>query len=229
MINISYPGGSGGNWLLAMLVFRPIQTDSVNFHDYKTKNNYKIQMIHELDSTKFDYLLSGKSYFNFYLNVVYKFFHNEADIFKQTDYKNYFLTCVNTARYICKYNDLYSQIFFNYDDLITDPDKFYKKLNEFQEVNQLDKTAHEDFLFRQTTYINSCVNVNGVYENFDNMVWVCFVIGQLMNLDIVPNDFIVFEKDNQQKCIQFAIDNYDKCLLNSVHHINSTRYLPNWF
>lgn len=229
MINISYPGGSGGNWLLAMLNFETIQTDSVNFHNHNTNKNYPIRMIHELDSTKFDYLLSGKSYFNFYVNVMYKNFHNEDDIFRQTDYKNYFLKCIDTARYVCNFDQLYSQTFFNFDDLVVEPEKFYNKLNEFQESNNFDKTDYNDFLFRRSAFIDSCVDISRVYENFDNMVWVCFVIGQLMNIDVVPSDFVIFEKDNQQKCIQFAIDNYDKCLLNSAHHFNNSQHLPIWF
>ena len=229
MINISYPGGSGGNWLLAMLNFEPIQTDSINFHNHVKNKNYPIQLIHELDLTKFDYLLSGKSYFNFYLNVMYKLFHNKQDIFNQTDYKNYFLTCVNTARYICNYDQIYPQVFFNFDDLITDQDKFYNKLDEFQEVNKFDKTGYKDFLFRRTAFINSCVDVDEVYENCENMVWVCFVIGQLMNLNIVPSNFIIFKEENQQQCIQFARDNYDKCSLNLVYRFNNLISLPKWF
>ena len=83
-----------------------------------TSSDKKEKLVHEIDPLKFKYLLSGKSYFNFYLNVIYKYFHHDKDIFTETDYKNYFLECVNTARFLCKFDHIHKHIFFNFDDLI---------------------------------------------------------------------------------------------------------------
>ena len=100
---ISFPGGSGGNWLYNTLTNQTYNYGSANFH---TSSDKKEKLVHEIDPLKFKYLLSGKSYFNFYLNVIYKYFHHDKDIFTETDYKNYFLECVNTARFLCKFDHI---------------------------------------------------------------------------------------------------------------------------
>ena len=126
---ISFPGGSGGNWLYNTLTNQTYNYGSVNFH---TSSDKKEKLVHEIDPLKFKYLLSGKSYFNFYLNVIYKYFHHDKDIFTETDYKNYFLECVNTARFLCKFDHIHKHIFFNFDDLINAPDNFYTQITKFQ-------------------------------------------------------------------------------------------------
>jgi len=226
MINISFPGGAGGNWLISTLNFESIQHNTINFHKHSTNKNYNIRLVHELDQNKFDYLFSGKSYFNFYVNVLYKCFHKEFDIFNTTSYKTHFLECINTARFICAFDKIFDRVFFNFEDLVNSPEKFYKKLHEFQTVNKFDKLNYEDFATRQQKFISTCVNISEIYENFDNMIWVCFVLGQLMNSDIVPNDFFIFEKQNQQKCIDFALDQYHNCRLRQVQHFDSNVCLP---
>jgi hypothetical protein len=226
MINISFPGGAGGNWLISTLNFESIQHNTINFHKHIPNKNYNIKLIHELNPSKFHYLFSGKSYFNFYSNVLYKFFYKDIDIFNNTNYKTYFLECVNTARFICKFDTIYDHVFFNFDDLINSTDKFYNKLIEFQTNNNFDQIEYTDFLCRREQFKKTCINVTNIYENFDNMIWVCFVIGQLMNLEIIPTDFIIFKKENQGKCIKFAIDNYSKCLQTPVHYFDNQICLP---
>jgi hypothetical protein len=230
---ISFPGGSGGNWLLKLINNQLLPSNPVNFHSHeiglqpsKTQNQ-RIDIVHELDPTKFDYLLSGKSYFNFYLNVIYKTFHHELDIFCQTDYKTHFLECVNTAKFLCKFDQIYDRVFFNYDDLIDSPNNFYAQLYKFQIDNSCSPTSKKDFLIKRNTYINTCVNPSLIKGNFDDMFWVCFIIGQLMNLDLVPTSFLISEYQNQDKCKQFALDNYQYCKLTKIHDIDTSVFMPN--
>jgi hypothetical protein len=229
MINISFPGGAGGNWLLNLLCNESLPSDPTNFHkhNYKQIYKYSIKLVHELDITKFNYLYSGKSYFNFYLNFIYKCSHNDLDIFNQTDYKTYFLECVNSARFLCRFDQIYDYIFFNYDDLIDVPENFYGQLCKFQIKNSHDTISEEDFLLRRDQYIATCVNPATVKHNFDNMFWVCFVIGQLMNLNLVPQDFLIHEYQNQDRCKQFASDNYQRCTLTKIHDFDTNVFMPN--
>ena len=226
MINISFPGGAGGNWLGSTINLESVRHNPVNFHNHIKNKNYQIRIIHELNPNKFHYLFSGKSYFNFYANVLYKFFHYELDIFNTTSYKTHFLECINTARFICAFDKIFDSVFFNFEDLVNSPEKFYNKLCEFQTANNFDKSSYEDFVLRQQKFTSTCVNTLGVYENFDNMIWVCFVLGQLMNSDIVPNDFVIFEKQNQQKCIDFALTQYHNCRLRQVQYFSTNVCLP---
>lgn len=229
MINISFPGGAGGNWLLNLLCKDLLPDNPINFHkhNYAQIKKYSIELVHELDPTKFDYLYSGKSYFNFYLNVIYKLFHHDLNIFTQTDYKTHFLECVNTARFLCKFDLIYDHVFFNYDDLIDVPDNFYTQLYKFQIENSHNILSEEDFSLHRDRYIDTCVNPMPIKHNFDNMFWVCFVIGQLMNLDLVPQDFSIHEYQHQDKCKQFALDNYQQCTLTKIHDIDTNVFMPN--
>jgi hypothetical protein len=229
MIKISFAPGAGGNWLENLLCNESLPSNPVNFHlhDRTQTKKYSIKLFHELDPTKFDYLLSGKSYFNFYLNVIYKCFHHDLDIFNQTDYKTYFLECVNTARFVCRFDQINDHVFFDYDDLIDTPGNFYAQLYKFQIKHSYDTISEEDFLLRRNRYIDTCVNPATIKHNFDNMFWVCFVIGQLMNSNLAPRDFLMHEYQNQDRCKQFALDNYHQCTLTKIHTVDTNIFMPN--
>ena len=225
MISISFPGGAGGNWLKSVIQHESHPIQVVNFHVHTTIN--LVSLTHETDPSKFDYLFSGETYFNFYLNVVYKLFHHDQNIFNVTDYKTHFLECVNTARFLCQFDCLRNKIYFNFDDLVDHPDQFYKKLLDFQTTNNFLPTKLNNFQMRRERFINTCVNPTNIYENFDNMIWVCFVIGQLMNHNIVPDNFVIYEKQHQKDCQRFAIQNYDRCELRKVHQFDTKIFFPN--
>jgi hypothetical protein len=224
---LSFPGGAGGNWLNKVISNQPILSGTVNFH-YRHYQSH-LFFIHETDTTKFDYLYSGESYFNFYINALLKCFIHEQNIFNAVSYKESFLTCVNTARYICKYEQIKEHIFLNFDDLINSPEVFLGQVNRIQDELKIHCTNISDFIEYQKTFISTCVNPINLYENFDNMFWVCFVIGQLMNYDCVPDDFIISDPSNQHKCKKFAEQNYHRCKLNKVHFFDTNIHLPESF
>jgi len=223
---LSYPGGVGANWLVKVINQSLILPDTVNFH-YDRNKRRSILPVHETDVTKFDYLYSGSSYFNFYTNVLLKHFIYEKNIFDTTSYETSFLTCVNTARYICKFDQIKDHIFFNFDELVDVPLAFVNKVNQLQTKLGIGITGIEDFIKQRDIFISTCVNTLDVYENFDNMYWVCFVIGELMNYDCVPTNFLISLYENQDKCKEFAQANYKQCKLTKVHQFNTNVYLPN--
>ena len=60
------------------------------------------------------------------------------------------------------------------------------------------------------------------------MYWVCFVIGQLMDYDCIPTDFLITSFDNQDKCKEFAKKNYHLCKLTNVKFFDTPIHLPNF-
>lgn len=224
-MKISFPGGCGGNWLSKLILNRSILTDSVNFHSH---NRYlrRLTLTHEIDPNRFDYLYSGSSFFNFYINVLLKYFIHEKHIFDNTCYKESLLTCVNTAKFICTFDQIKQHIFLNFDDLVSNADVFLDKINHLQEKLQIKLTTADAFADYRKRFLQTCVNPNTIFENFDNMFWVCFVLGQLMNHNCVPVDFTIFEPSNQNKCKEFAQQNYHLCKLNKTHFFDTDIHFP---
>lgn len=225
MITISYPGGSGGNWLKKVILHTPIQSNKVNFHSIHVDT--KICIVHQIDSSKFDYLLSGKCYFNFYLNVLYKYFLTEEKIFDQQDYQTCFLQCVNTANHLCSFDSIYKFVYFDFDHLIQQPQQFHQQLVAFQDNHNFSQTTWNDFELKKSIFEQTCVNPKDVYENWGNIFWVAWVLGQLMNKRTIPKDFDIRSKQNQALCRQFAQENYHLCDHLHYHFFDTKVSLPN--
>jgi hypothetical protein len=225
---LNFPAGAGGNWLIKVLLNQPLRENTKNFHyDYFIDPRLSGLKDHNINPLEFDYLYSGSYFFNFYMNVMYKHFYLESSHFKNANYNGKFLECVNTARHICKFNTINHLIFFNFDNLLFAPDTFLSQINYLQKKLDLQQTSNIDFAQQRTLFFNTCVSTTDVYENFDNMYWVCFVIGELMNYNCVPTNFLISSYENQDKCKEFAQANYKQCKLTKVHQFNTNVYLPN--
>jgi hypothetical protein len=229
MIILNFPGGAGGNWLRKVLLNQELKQGTKNFH-YNENKNYQISFkkLHSVDPLDFDYLYSGSYFFNFYVNVIYKHFYLETDKFDNETYNKKFLECVNTARHICKFDTIKHLIFFNFDDLLFAPANFLTQVNYLQKKIQYQETSIDKFLEQKKLFFNTCVSTTELYENFDDSIWVAFVIGQLMNLDIIPTDFVISDYNNKHLCRQFANVNYNKCTLNKVYHFETNVQLPSF-
>ena len=210
-----------------VLLDQSITKDTKNFH-YNNYTDHRIVGLktHSINPSDFDYLYSGSYFFNFYINVLYKHFYLESKKFNNACYNEKFLECVNTARHICKFDNIKHLIFFDFDDLLSAPDTFLSQINCLQRKLNLQETTGIDFLEKRTLFFNTCVNTTKLHENFDNIFWVAFVLGHLMNMDIVPTDFSISAYDNQDLCKQFAETHYNKCVLNKVHHFETNIHLP---
>jgi hypothetical protein len=227
MIKISFPGGCGGNWLVSTITRELLSGARINFHQHQwSSHSLSIKLVHELDTANFDYLYSGASYFNFYLNVIYKFFHVERNIFAQHSYQDYFLESVNTARFVCKFSKIQDHIWFDFDQLVTEPDRFFKQLTLLQEQYQLPVLSDSEFDQRRSNFLNTCVDPSDVFENFNHLLWVTFVLGQLMEQDIVPSDFVIYKQENFQLCSKFAQQHYQKCVHTKFYNFNTKVFLP---
>lgn len=221
---ISFSGGSGGNWLKQTIQQQPLKNKQSHFHNHKVGTScQQIYLIHETDVSKFDYLLSGSHYFNFFINVIYKHFFLDSQFHQVRSYKDYYTECVNTARYLCSFEKIKNSIYFNFDNLIYNDIQFYNCI-----VNACPMTtlSIDDFIQRKNAFFNTQVETQDIFENFDSPIWVSFVLGQLMNHNIVPTDFSIYEKANQKLSAEFAKKHYEHCQLTKVHHFNSGVILP---
>ena len=223
---ISFPGGAGGNWLRKVIDNVDVNDKNlVNFHQH-TDNQNSVNLLHSLDPAEFNYLFSGTLYFNFYLNVMYKLFYHDLDLFKTSTYETAFLESVNTARYLCQFDTIKDHIFFNFNDLVDHDDRFFDQISIAQSTYNLPATSQDNFKTLRNRFLSTMVNPKEIYNNFDNMLWICFVLGQLMNQNIVPTDFIIKDRANQEKCQQFVLDNYKHCHLTDVHYFNTNVFFP---
>lgn len=225
---ISFPGGAGGNWLLYFLYNVPVDGDRINFHDHIWYRSFKtkIRLEHELDPSKFNFLYSGTAYLNFYLNVMFKFFHWDLKIFEQKSYQEYFLLSVNTARFICKFKNIKDHIFFNSDSLILDPKLFYETVRQFKKDLELPDADYKSFLDYREAFLATNIRPNEVFENFDNFFWITFVLGYLMNENIVPTDFVISNPENFDDCKNFVKKHYQRNDLTNWIEIPGGKQLP---
>lgn len=211
--------------MLSTCILSPLpQANYVNFHQVARENNW-IKAIHYRDDSNEGLFFSGSCYFNFFLNHVYKFYHYEQNLFS-TSYENYWQSVVAVAFGICKFHVHADKLTFNFDELIKNPAVFYDSVKKFQKNNNKPVLEYEDFLIRREKFIASCVNSCGIAENFDNLIWVAFVLGQLMIHGVYP-EFSIKEIGNQNNCKQFAKENYHKCQLNNFYNFKNTVLLPN--
>jgi hypothetical protein len=225
---ISFPGGAGGNWLNSVINNANITDQNlVNFHQTTSTDKPTISsIVHSLDINEFDYLYSGTSYFNFYLNVMFKLFYHELNLFKSSTYETAFLECVNTARYICKFDSIQNHIFFNFNDLVNHNDQFLNQVHVAQRKYNGSLTDERQFEKLRFLFLSTMINPSKIYKNFDNMLWVCFVLGQLMNYDIDLPTFTIGDIANQDKCRQFAFENYKHCRLTDVYYFDTDNFFP---
>ena len=234
---ISFPNGAGGNWLAATIMRGvKIADDSMRHWHGESSQHWdnashsKVMpflLEHETDPAYFSHLFSGSLYFNFYLNFVYKFGIIDGQITK--DYHSRFIDLVNSAKFICLFEELKDRVHFDFDNLLLDdPVDFYNKVTRFQSMIDCNQISFKDFKQSRDNFIKSCVNPSNIYENFDNLYWVAFVVGQLMNQNIVPTSFSIFDQNNFELCKQFAFDNYDKCAIRKVHYFNNNIFMPEY-
>jgi hypothetical protein len=220
---ISFPGGAGGNWLKCLIEDEPLNDVHIHFHEHKSKKQ-SVRLIHDVEVSTFDYLFSGDYYFNFFVNVIYKLFHNDFNFTAVRSYEDYYIECVDTARHICRFENIKNRIFFNFNELVHEDTKFYHSIMSVASGLNL---SYLDFVSKKDLFFKTMVRTDDRYENFEDPIWVTFVLGQLMNHDIVPNDFSISDKHNQHLAADFAKQNYHHCKLNRVYHFDSNVILPN--
>ena len=79
-VTIFYPIGAGGNWLKSTLALTPLNNQKyVNFHGNQQSWVNLKHTIEDIGGS--DLIFSGSSYFNFFVNHIYKHYCYEKDIF----------------------------------------------------------------------------------------------------------------------------------------------------
>jgi hypothetical protein len=239
-IIISYIGGGGGNWLNKAILSKPLDFYKANFHDMTqtavVEPNAPVICRHEIDPAKFDYLLTGSCYFNFYLNLLAKTFYFDncrllADGRKRgdiIDWKTFFLRCVGVSKYVCEYDVIKLHIFFDFADLINQPQVFFEKFCYIQNLQSLPTTTRADFEQQRIKFINTCPNGNSIYQNWQNPVWPAFILGQLAAKNIHPVKPITGPGDFDY-IVQFAKKNWEHVTLLDTIDIGTSLELPNEF
>jgi hypothetical protein len=223
MIRLSFINGIGGNWLKQVILNYPIDASNGNFHK-KLFSYQKIQIDHSLDD--FDYLYYGEHWFNFYLNQVYKLHHLDQDIFSTQTYQTCFLHCM-TATHLLRFKTLASKAFFKFEDLLFDPDRFLECIHQIQNQLKLENVSQASFFESRNKFFSTCVDVENMYSNHDNVFWICYALGELQCLGFTPSNFIVSDIKNKELCLEF-IDQHRQHLSQDtpVYHFNSGVTMP---
>jgi hypothetical protein len=220
-VKISFPGGAGGQWLLRVLLNFDDDFNRIHFHGSGAFQSVipgsGIDTCHELDPAQFTHLLGGDYYFNFYANVVYKLFHHDLNWFKTKSYQHNLLNCVNNAKFICAFANIRNRVTFDWHHLIHSPTEFYQAVVSAQQQVNKQKISFEKFLYYRDLFLSTCVNIQPLWQNWDNMLWISWVLGQLMEQNIVPLDFSISDPENQYRCINFARENYAACKFDTTH------------
>ena len=225
---LCYPVGAGGNWLRRVLLDEPLPLGVQNFHrDINgdigpcTAFNNKIPGIiptHNPDQN-WQWVLSSEHRFNFYLNRLYKTEHCEFKIFDHDDQATWQMTCLNIANRVCAFDS--PTTFFDFEKLITQPDQFLSQVNWAKIEIGKDELTIKQFLPKQLAFINTCVDTRDIYENWDNMFWVLFIVAQLDHLGLARPSL-------GPEIKKFAQDNYHRCRYTKTLHLDTRVTMPEW-
>lgn len=132
-----------------------------------------------LDETIFNHPLvvfGGDSWFNMYLNLVYKIYHLTRRWLatRQQDFLIYKMINLVTA---IREHEAYARDFV-WEWLFYDWQRFHQCIAMFQQQHKSDIIDPVDFDSRRTQYIATCVNPVLIFEDWHNLYWICAVLGQ---------------------------------------------------
>jgi hypothetical protein len=211
-INLYFTTGAGGRWLEQILHLEIFpELNYINFHQPhdRSKDRSKRWCIASHSSTNFDLTYSGEFKFNFFCNHVYKQLHHTITLYEE-EYSKWFKKSVACAYGIEKEVAILDKIDFDFGDLLQQPNSFLEQITDLQKKhNQPTITDDKYFFHSRELFLNSCVNTDNYYKNFDSVWWVIFVLGQLMEYNIYPEVDIGLET-NYNKVRDFAWKNQDK-------------------
>jgi hypothetical protein len=175
-----YPPGAGGSWLISTLHQHPLNQWQPHFHEV-WKHPDLMQNIHHrsLNGQKLGpslVTLGGQSWFNFYLNLIYKLYHLERGWLIESQREFLIHKMVNMVTVI-REHEIYQKN-FEWEWLFYDRTKFYQHVADFQLKHCAGLIDPQDFERRCQRYIDTCVNPIMIFEDWDNLYWVCAVLGQ---------------------------------------------------
>jgi hypothetical protein len=170
-LRISYPGGSGGNWLSNLIYslengLGPVQ-EQVNWHKNNKSDN--VQLCHDVED-KSQVFFNGRAVFNIYLNVVEKFRKHDQQM-HLTDITERFETLASEAS--SKLFFLDERIDLNWDYIFLDTPVFVDQLLDtldrhninYQPNRTLCKVAIDN-------YKKTCADPALYFDNFESEEWL---------------------------------------------------------
>jgi hypothetical protein len=189
-----YPPGAGGSWLIHTLHQLPTQPLQPHFHTV-WQDPELMQNVHhrDMDVKKISeslVVLGGDSWFNIYLNLVYKLYHLERGwlVIKQPDFL--IRKMINLVTVIREHEPYRRD--FVWEWLFYDWQKFYQCVATFQQQYQSNVMVSAEFDSRRIQYIATCVNPMLIFEDWHNLYWICAVLGlaryQKIQFDITGLD-----------------------------------------
>lgn len=179
---IVFPGGAGGNWLLYLIY--QLQRDikypvnfGTNFHSLPKPDNIGLSHNHDLLSDKYTKFLNGTSFFNIYLNVMYKLRLAEQQIFQLPIDERFELMAGETSTklfFIDKPMDLQWEDIFNYESRFID--SFYDLMNTWS----LEYIRNDSVIINSiAVYKKTCIDPSTIFDNFENELWLGWCTGIL--------------------------------------------------
>lgn len=121
-------------------------------------------------------VFGGDSWFNMYLNLVYKLYHLERG-WLATRPQDFLIRKMINLVTVIRDHEHYRRDFV-WEWLFYDWEQFYQRVAKFQQQHQADVIDSVDFNSRRTQYIATCVNPMLIFEDWHNLYWICAVLGQ---------------------------------------------------
>jgi hypothetical protein len=175
-----YPPGAGGSWLIHTLYQLPTKTIQPHFHSVWLDPEL-MQNIHhrDMDVQKISdslVVFGGDSWFNIYLNLIYKLYHLERGWLVSRQPEFLIRKMINLITVI-REHEIYCRDFV-WEWLFYDWQQFYQCVANFQQQHQANVIDSTEFDRRRTNYIASCVNPMLIFEDWNSLYWICAVLGQ---------------------------------------------------
>jgi hypothetical protein len=126
--------------------------------------------------TSYTVVLGGDSWFNMYLNLIYKLYHLERNwlVTQQQDFLIHKMINLVT---VIREHETYTRDFV-WEWLFYDWQRFYRCVANFQQQHRANVITTTDFDSRRIQYIATCVNPVLIFEDWHNLYWICAVLGQ---------------------------------------------------
>jgi hypothetical protein len=176
-----YPPGAGGSWLIHTLHQCPQQPLQPHFHtvwqDPELMQNVHHQELGEIKI--FDpplVVFGGDSWFNMYLNLVYKLYHLQRG-WMATRQQDFLIRKMINLVTVIREHEPYARDFV-WEWLFYDWEQFYQRIAKFQQQHKSDIINPAEFDSRRIQYIATCVNPMLIFEDWHNLYWICAVLGQ---------------------------------------------------
>ena len=90
----------------------------------------------------------------------------------------------------------------------------------------IENVSQISFIESRNKFFSTCVDVKDIYNNNNNIFWICYALGELQCLGFVPSNFIVSDIKNKNLCLEFI--NQHRQLLQDVpiYHFDSGVIMP---